>query len=162
MPNIISDKAVISPLADIEESRKGSRMVIGAGCHIDAFVKIKFTGGTADIEMGENCYLNSGTVIYSGNGVKMGDYVLIGPNCNLVPVNHNISDKEKVMRVQGFQASKGGIIIEDDVWLGAGVTVLDGAIIRKGCVIAANSVVRGDTVEFGIYAGVPAVLKKTR
>lgn len=162
MPNIISPNAAISKLSDIEESQKGSKLTIAAGCQIDSFVKIKFTGGTADIEIGENCYINSGTVLYSGNGIKMGNNVLIGPNCTLVPVNHNYSDRGTIIRLQRFQPSKGGIIIEDDVWLGASVCVLDGAIIRKGCVIAANSLVIGETQEYGVYVGSPAKLKKLR
>lgn len=162
MPNYISQTAVISKLADIEESSKGSKLMIGANCHIDAFVKIKFTGGIEDIQIGDYCYINSGTVLYSGNGIKMGNNVLIGPNCSLVPVNHNILDISTPIRLQGFQPSRGGIIIEDDVWLGANVCVLDGAYIRKGCVIGANSMITGDTVEYGFYVGTPATLKKRR
>ncbi len=162
MPNHISNNATISKLADIEESSKGSLLVIGDGCHIDSFVKIKFTGGTSDIEIGENCYINSGTVIYSGNGVKMGNYVLIGPNCSIVPTNHNFKSKDIVIRKQGFQPSKGGIIIEDDVWLGANVTVLDGAIIRRGSVVGANSLVSGELEPYSVFAGSPAKKIKSR
>ena len=39
--------------------------------------------------------------------------------------------------------SKEVFVIEDDVWLGANVTLLDGVIIRRGCVIGANSLVSG-------------------
>lgn len=162
MPNYISNKAIVSKLADIEESQKGSTLKIGDGCQIDSFVKIKFTGGLKDIEIGDYCYINSGTVIYSGNGVKLGDNVLIGPNCSLVPVNHNITDIHTPIRLQGFQTSKGGIVIEDDVWLGANVCVLDGAYIRKGCIIGANSLVIGETEEYGVYMGSPAKKIKRR
>lgn len=55
-----------------------------------------------------------------------------------------------------------GIVIEDDVWLGSGVKVLDGVIIRKGCVIGANAVVTHSTEEYGIYVGVPAHKIKSR
>lgn len=162
MPNQISSSAKIAPLADIEESSKGSKLIIKDGCQIDSFVKIKFTGGTADIEIGENCYLNSGTVLYSGNGIKMGDNVLIGPNCNIVPTNHQYSDRDTPMRLQRFLPSKGGIVIEDDVWLGANVTILDGAIIRKGSIIGANSTVIGEVEAYSIYAGSPARKIKSR
>ncbi len=53
-------------------------------------------------------------------------------------------------------------MIEDDVWLGAGVTVIDGAIIRKGCVIAAHSLVIGETEPYSVYAGNPAKKIKSR
>lgn len=51
--------------------------------------------------------------------------------------------------------SKGGIVIDDDVWLGAGVVVLDGARIGKGAVVGAMSLVRGDIPPFGIFVGNP-------
>ena len=107
-------------------------------------------------------YINSCCVFYSGNGIKIGNKVLIGPNCNIVPTNHNFDSIDLPIRNQGFQDSKGGVIIEDDVWLGANVTLLDGAIIRKGCIIAAGAVVNGPTEPFGIYAGIPAKKIKSR
>jgi len=162
MPNQIASSAIISKLADIEESSKGSKLIIKGGCQIDSFVKIKFTGGVADIEIGEYCYLNSGTVLYSGNGIKIGDNVLIGPNCNIVPTNHQYSDRDTPMRLQRFLPSKGGIIIEDDVWLGANVTILDGAYIKKGSIIGANSTVIGEVEGYSIYAGSPAKKIKSR
>ena len=54
--------------------------------------------------------------------------------------------------------SKGGIIIEDDVWIGAGCVFLDGTIVRKGCVIGAMSLVRGELEAYSINVGNP--LKK--
>ena len=74
---IISDKARISPLADIEDSVKGSRIIIEDGVQVDSFVKIKPAGGTGDVRIGRNSYINSGCVLYSGNGIDIGEDVLI-------------------------------------------------------------------------------------
>ncbi len=117
--NNISEKANISKLSDIETSLKGSKVVVGAGSFIDSFVKIKFSGGVEDVLIGENCYINSGTVIYSGNGVTLGNWVLIAANCTLAPVNHAFIEKNRTVYEQRFLESKGGIYIEDDVWIGA-------------------------------------------
>ena len=76
MPNHIPESCSISSLADIEESNKGSLLELGEHCHIDSFVKIKFAGGMGDIRIGDFCYLNSGCVIYSGNGITIGNKVL--------------------------------------------------------------------------------------
>jgi virginiamycin A acetyltransferase len=154
---IVSPSARVSDKADIEDSVRGTRIVIEAKVMIDAFVKIKPVGGSGDVVIGEGSYVNSGTVIYSGNGVTIGKGVLIAANCTLAPVNHAYKSRAKTIRAQGFLPSKGGIVIEDDVWLGAGVVVLDGARIRRGCVVAANAVVRGDTEEYGVYGGEPLV-----
>lgn len=152
----IDPTAKISSLADIEPSARGTLMKIGARTMVDAFVKIKPAGGMGELVIGEDCAINSGVVIYTGNGVRIGDAVLIAANCTLAPTNHAFGDTSRRIRDQGFLASKGGIVIGDDVWLGANVVVLDGAVIGEGCVVAAGSVVRGDLEPYSIYAGVPA------
>jgi len=162
MANKFHPSVKIGPYVSIEASSRGTDTIIDEGSVIDDFVKIKHVGGSGNIVIGKNVYINSGTVFYSGNGIKIGDNVLIGPNCNFVPTNHQISDTEKLIREQGFQSSKGGIIIENDVWFGANVTVLDGAFIPNGCVIGANSLVTGTLEPYGVYAGSPAKLIKKR
>jgi virginiamycin A acetyltransferase len=158
----IDPTAVISPMADIEVSKRGTLIEIGARTMVDAFVKIKPAGGSGAVVIGADCAINSGTVIYTGNGIRIGDAVLIAANCTLAPTNHAFGDVGKRIRDQGFQPSRGGIVIEDDVWLGANVVVLDGAVIGKGCVVAAGAVVRGALEPYSIYAGAPAQLVGAR
>lgn len=152
----IDPTARISRLADIEESVRGTLIEIGPRVMIDSFVKIKPAGGMGAVVIGADSAINSGTVIYTGNGVTIGQGVAIAANCTLAPTNHAIADRERMIKDQGFQPSKGGIVIEDDCWLGAGVVLLDGALLRRGCVIAAGSVVRGEVEAYAIYAGAPA------
>ncbi|WP_293384807.1 acyltransferase [Phenylobacterium sp.] len=152
----IDPTAKISPLADIEDSVRGTLIEIGPRTSVDAFVKIKPAGGVGDVVIGADCAINSGVVIYTGNGVTIGDAVAIAANCTLAPTNHAVADVTRHIRLQGFQPSRGGIVIEEDVWLGANVVVLDGAVIRKGAVIAAGSVVRGEVPAYEIHAGAPA------
>jgi virginiamycin A acetyltransferase len=153
----ISDRAKVSNFADIEDSVRGTRIIIEAGVVIDAFVKIKPAGGNGDVIIGEGSYVNSGTVIYTGNGVWIGKNVLIAANCTLAPVNHQYRLRDTQIIRQGFTPSKGGIRIEDDVWIGVNTVVLDGALIRKGCVVGACSLVKGELDEYGVYAGNPLV-----
>lgn len=156
------DSASISSLADIDTSSRGTRIRVGRNSMIDSFVRIKCAGGSEDVVIGERCFVNSGTVIYTGNGIQIGNDVLIAANCTLAPVNHGYQSRDNTIREQGFLASKGGIEIEDDVWIGAGCVILDGTTIRKGVVIAACSLVRGELEEYGIYAGTPLVRKGER
>ncbi|MFD0675537.1 MULTISPECIES: acyltransferase [unclassified Paenibacillus] len=153
---IISDKAHVSALADIEESVRGTRIFIDDGAMIDSFVKIKPAGGMGDVHIGSNSYINSGTVIYSGNGVWIGSGVLIAANCTLAPVNHEYRSRSLPIIEQRFMPSKGGIVIEDDVWIGAGTVILDGAFLRKGCVVGAQSLVKGELEPYSINVGVPS------
>lgn len=154
--------ARISPLADIEESVRGTRFVIGARSMIDSFVKLKPVGGSGDIVIGEDCYINSGCVFYSGNGIRLGNGVSMAASCVLAPVNHEYSDPDRRIQAQGFRASKGGIVIEDDVWLGAGCVILDGAHIGRGAVIGAMSLVRGEVPAYAIASGNPLELRGSR
>ena len=107
--------------------------------------------------IGEGSYLNSGCVLYSGNGIKIGSNVLVAANCTLAPVNHAFRDRDRLIREQGFAPSRGGIVIEDDVWIGANSVLLDGAMIRRGCVVGAGSLVRGELPAYSICRGVPAI-----
>jgi virginiamycin A acetyltransferase len=152
----LGKNVVISPDARIHASVRGTRIVIGDYCEIYDFVCIRPVGGKGDIVIGEHCYLNPGCVLYSGNGITLGNYVLLAPGVMLLPTNHAFARRDIPIRHQGFLPSKGGIVIEDDVWIGANSVVLDGAKVGRGAIIAAGSVVRGEVPAFEIWGGVPA------
>jgi virginiamycin A acetyltransferase len=158
----IDETAQISALADLEISTRGSRLIIGPRAMIDAFVKIKFAGGSGDIVIGPESQLNSGCVLYSGNGITFGSGVRVAANCTFAPVNHAFMDADKPIWSQGFLPSRGGITIEDDVWIGASCVFLDGTLIRRGAVIAAGTVVRGEVPAFTVVGGNPWKILKHR
>ncbi|GCA50774.1 putative acetyltransferase [Sinorhizobium sp. KGO-5] len=151
----VHPSAKISPLCDIEGSVRGTRIVVGEASVIDSFVKIKPAGGTGDLTIGRFCYVNSGCVFYTGNGISIADNVLIAANCTFAPVNHAYGDRDRLIREQGFLPSRGGIVVEEDVWIGANSVILDGALLRKGCVIAAGSIVRGEVEAYTVCGGNP-------
>ena len=146
----------IASTAVIHPSSRGSRLVIGASSEIYDQVVIRFVGGSGDIVMGKFCYINPGCVLYSGNGIRFGDYVLLAPGVKVVPTNHAFESREIPIRHQGFMPSRGGVIIEDDVWVGANAVLLDGCVIGRGAVIAAGAVVSGVVPPYEIWGGVPA------
>jgi len=158
----IHPTARVSPLADIEDSIRNSRIIVSEKVVIDAFVKIKPAGGIGDVFIGPECVINSGCVLYTGNGIHIGKSVAIAANCTFAPTNHEFYRKDVLIREQGFRPSKGGIVIEDDVWIGSNCVLLDGAILRRGCVIGASSVVRGEVSEYSIQAGNPLRLLRWR
>jgi virginiamycin A acetyltransferase len=155
MTVVFSPKARISSLADIEDSVRGTRIVVEDDAVIDAFVKIKSAGGSGDVVIGRDTIVNSGTVIYSGNGVRLGAHVRVAANCTFAATNHEVASRDQLIRDQGFKPSRGGIVVEDDVWIGANCVILDGAILRQGCVIGAGAVVRGEIGAYTIQAGTP-------
>lgn len=158
----IHPAARVSPLCDIEDSTRGTRIVVGARSTLDAFVKIKPAGGLGDLLIGEDCAINSGCVLYTGNGIVLGNGVAVAANCTFAPTNHGFMRRDLTIRQQGFLPSKGGIVVEDDVWIGANCVLLDGAVLRRGCVIGAGSVVRGEVPAYSIQAGNPLQLRGWR
>jgi len=152
----IGEGVVISPDARIHPSVRGTRIEIGEYSEIYDFVCIRAVGGNGDIKIGAHCYINPGCVLYSGNGITLGEYVLLAPGVMLIPTNHAFSRRDIPIRHQGFLPSKNGIVIEDDVWIGANSVVLDGSHIHRGAIIAAGSVVRGEVPAYEIWGGVPA------
>jgi acetyltransferase-like isoleucine patch superfamily enzyme len=154
--------ASISPLADLERSTRGSRLIVGPRAMIDAFVKVKFAGGAGDVVIGEDSHLNSGCVVYSGAGVRLGVGVRVAANCTFATPNHAYMDADIPIRRQGFLPDRGGIVIEDDVWIGANCVLLDGALIRRGAVIAAGSIIRGEAPAFHVMGGNPLRVLKVR
>jgi len=151
----IHPSARISKLADIEDSVRGTKIIIGEDSVIDSFVKIRPAGGIEDLVIGKRVFINSGCVLYTGNGIKIGNDVAIAANCTFASLNHEYSNIDIPMRYQGFRPSKGGIIIEDDVWIGANCVLLDGAILRKGCIIGAGSLVKSEVKCYSISGGNP-------
>ncbi|HUB43658.1 MAG TPA: acyltransferase [Acetobacteraceae bacterium] len=158
----IAASARVSHLADIEESQRGTRIVIEDDVTIDAFVKIKPAGGLGDVVIGSGSFINAGCVLYTGHGIRIGRNVLVAANCTFAPTNHAFDDPGRPIRDQGFQPSRGGIVIGDDVWIGANTVLVDGAQVATGSVIGAASLVRGVLPPFCIAFGVPAVVKGWR
>lgn len=94
-------------------------------------------------------------VILGGFGVTIGDNVMIAPHVVIAAGNHDYVQTEKPMRFAG-NLSKGPIVIEDNVWIGANVTITDGIRIGRDAVIGANSVVTRDVGAFDVVGGVAA------
>lgn len=92
--------------------------------------------------------------------IQVGSGVQIAPNCAFYPYSHSLAPGTPI-RNQPLQ-TKGGILIDDDVWLGYGVIVLDGVHIGKGAVIGAGAVVTHNIPAGAIAVGVPAQVVKTR
>ena len=152
----IHPTASVDPTARITPSNRGTGITIGAGSKLFEFVVVRCVGGTGDIVIGERVSINPHCVLYSGNGITIGDDTLIAAGTSIVPANHCIADPTVPIRSQGFAPSKGGVIIGRDVWIGTNVSILDGAVIGDGAVVAAGAVVTGVVEPLSIVAGVPA------
>lgn len=114
----------------------------------------------AGITIGKNCFIGEFNVVRGQGGVRIGDDVYTGPMVQILAVNHVYDDPVRPIREQGITAQ--GIVIEDDVWIGAGAVILDGVSIGRGSVIGAGSVVNGDIPAYSVAVGAPAKHVKDR
>lgn len=157
-PDISIEWGTIVEPGVVISTQSGGSISLGKDCYVYRGAQIYSHGGC--IRIGNHCSINPNTVLYGQGGLRIGNGVRIAASSTLVPSNHIYSDRNIFIYKQGLSAK--GIVIEDDVWIGSGVRVLDGTIIKKGCVIGANSVLTKSTEEYGIYIGVPAKLLKFR
>ena len=111
------------------------------------------------IEIGDDVSIGSGaTFIASESRIIIGSKVLFGPNVTIMGGNHNTSVVGQFMydvrnkRPEDDQ----DVVIEDDVWVGAGVIILKGVHVGRGSIIAAGALVNRDVPPYTIVAGIPA------
>lgn len=104
-----------------------------------------------NISVGDYFYSNHNLIITDGAKVTFGDNVFIAPNCCFTTAEHALDPE---MRKTGIEIAK-PITVGNNVWIGAGSTVLAGAVIGDNTVIGAGSVVKGEIPANVIAVGIP-------
>jgi len=143
----------------IDGCRLGNRIRIGNDVAIERGVNIGALENTS-LEIGDRTYLAPGVFIVGPGNIHIGKDCMIAANTGLIANNHKFDDPIKPIREQGNTFE--GIVIEDNCWLGYGVTVLDGVTIGQGSVIGAGAVVTKNVPPNSIAVGVPARVIRQR
>jgi len=105
------------------------------------------------IEIGPQTGIGDYAIVNAAQSVSIGANVMIAACCHITDANHGI---EGSGTIQSQERHTDPVVIEDDVWLGAGVTVTAGVRIGKGAVVGAGAVVTKSVEPYQIVAGVPA------
>lgn len=141
-------------------SRKG--IVVGDYFTLRDFSKIDcqstLNSRTEGLLVGNNVGISENAFIQVRGFVAIGNDVIVGPNFTLLSENHSFNNPSVPIRKQGV--SRKGVTIEDDVWIGANVTILDGVTIKSRTVVAAGAVVNKSFAGNCILGGVPAKVIK--
>lgn len=175
----LNPKGYISPNAGIyhHDLRLGKHVFIGdnviiyqdkdgGGVDIDSRSHlygetIIHTGSGGSLQIGANSHIHPKCQIMAYKSkIQIGDEVQVAPNCAFYPYDHGVKPGTLIQKQP--LSSKGGIIIDDDVWLGYGVIVLSGVRIGKGAVVGAGSIVSKSIPDNCIAMGVPAKVVKSR
>ena len=127
--------AKISPHAEVEIS---PNLRFGKGCTVSSFSKIKCSEGL--LQIGSRCGFGTGCFISSGaNGLIIGDNLVCGPNVVIMASSYVYGKTGVHLHDQGQQSK--GTRIGNNVWIGAGSIILDGASIGDDSIVSAGSVV---------------------
>ncbi|MBC7879717.1 MAG: acyltransferase [Anaerolineae bacterium] len=152
----ILNKNVIAELG-FSHTKKGI-ITLSSNTKLKYGVVLNAWGGS--IEIKSNVFIGEYTVIYGHGGVSIGKDSLIAMHCKILSSNHTVPDRESQI------CSKPDILlpttIGEDVWLGAGVTVLGGVKIGDGCVVGAGAVVSTSLPPYSVAVGVPARIVRMR
>ncbi len=110
-----------------------------------------------NIRLGKQVYFNHNVTILDAAEVEFGDHVLVGPNVVISTATHPLDPE---LRKKGLESAH-PIVIESNVWIGAGANILPGITIGENSVVAAGALVNRDVPANTVVAGVPARKVKT-
>ena len=113
-----------------------------------------------NLELGTNVTIQPMTYIEASGGVKIGSDTSIAHGVSIMSETHNIDDREELFKNQGMTYKP--VVIGEDTWIGAKVTIMAGVTIGNKAVVGANSVVTKDVPDYAIVVGAPARIIKYR
>ncbi len=121
----------------------GEQVIIEAGFYCDYADKIS---------LGNRVFININCTILDGGQVNIGDDCLIGPNVQIITIDHDTNAQHRLEKHNYAD----DIFIGNNVWIGAGAIILSGVKIGDNSVIGAGSVVCKNVASHCLYAGNPA------
>ncbi len=136
----------------------GNNFSLGRNSIIECTGVIRELG--EELIIGENVGIAANAFIAMRGTITIGDNTIFGPGVSIHAENHNFSDLNKPIRKQG--ATRKGVTIGKDCWIGSKAVILDGVNIGNHVIVAAGAVVTKDVPDYAIVGGVPAKIIKQR
>ncbi len=158
----LGDRVVLDDHCVLDAKGVESSIKIGSDVFLSRHAAVTCKSGS--IELGNDITVGPYTIIQSvgESSVRIGDHVSIAPSCHLIGCPDYKFDRRDVpIKEQGFAQAR-SIEVEADVWIGTASILLDGARVRRGAILGALSLVRGEIEPYSIAVGIPAEKKKER
>ena len=135
--------------------RQWSDITLESGIGLDDGVVLLCSGSekTGKLVIRQGSYINRNTIFDAHEHLEIGRNCMIGPGCYLTDADHGVMPG---LTIGGQPMKTSAVILEDDVWLGAGVIVLRGVRLGRGAVVGAGAVVTKDVPAYAKMVGVPA------
>lgn len=149
----LGNRVTIHRYAQINAKSPGGRLIIGDYVEVMPFAVVS-PQKNGEISIGSNSTIQYGARLYGRGGLRIGKGVRIAANTVIVAQNHRFETIDVPIWKQGAICK--GIVIEDNVWIGANATVLDGVHIGSGAVVGAGAVVSRDVKANIVVVGIPA------
>ncbi len=158
-PHVITEGFVFIGKRTKLHARKGyGRLIVGRWVHFGEGNFINAHEGT--LRIGDNTVFGRYNTVQSYLDVEIGGKGIVADWVYVCDFDHVFADIDRPITEQGI--TKAPVRIGPDVWIGTKVSVLRGTTIGHGCVLAANSVVRGQVRPMSVVGGVPARVLKDR
>jgi acetyltransferase-like isoleucine patch superfamily enzyme len=156
----IGENSIIDDLVVLDAKGKGNKgITIGDNVIIARNTVVSCKGG--DIDIGDNSNISLNCMIHSEKSVTIGKNNLWAAYCYIIGGGNHEFDRVDIPIVQ--QGSRvTGIVMDEDIWLGADVRILDGCHLGKGVVVGAGSLVTKDIPDYHLAAGMPARVIRDR
>ncbi len=110
-----------------------------------------------NIRMGDSCHIGRDVLLDTSDAIELGSHVVISMRCSLIT---HTAMAIPALKSRGYDDCHGGITIRDNVYIGAGATILHGVTIGENCVVGACALVNRDIPPDSVVAGVPAKVIK--
>jgi len=137
----------------------GNNVTIARNAVLNATGVIRSKG--TGITIGNNSAVGAQSYLGGQGGITIGNDVIMGPGVKIFSENHNYSDPDIPIRMQG--ENRTGVTIGDNCWIGSGVIILDGVTLESGTIVAAGAVVSKSFGKNQLIGGVPArIIKENR
>jgi len=128
------------------------------GCPLPPKVTIYppfYTDHGLRLELAERVFINQGCTFLDYAGIRLGAGVMVGPKATFITMGHPVDPEERRQFLTGAP-----IDVAENVWIGAGATILPGVSIGRDAVIAAGAIVADDVPAASLVTGPKATVRR--